>query len=163
MSFMDHVEALRWHIMRAVSALLISAILIFIFIDWIFDNIIIAPAEEHFITYRLLCKLGHIIHLNSLCMPPVKISLLINTVSGSFTSALDICIMGGVIISLPYLLWELWRFIKPALSAKELRYARGSIGWLSLCFFTGAAFGYYILAPFTFNFLANFKLGTMGA
>jgi sec-independent protein translocase protein TatC len=164
MSFMDHLEVLRWHIVRSAFALLIAAIAIFVFIDWIFDNIIYAPARQDFITYRGLCNLGHRLHLgDSLCMPPVKISLLINTVSGSFTSAIDICFMGGLIVTLPYLLWELWRFIKPALSTKELRYARGSIGWLSLCFFTGAAFGYFLLAPFTFNFLATFKLGTMGA
>lgn len=162
MSFIDHLEVLRWHIVRSAIALVIAAIGIFIFIDWIFDHIIYAPAREDFITYSGLCNLGHKLHLgNSLCMPPVKISLLINTVSGSFTSAIDICFMGGLIIAFPYLFWELWRFVKPALSPKELKYARGSIGWVSLCFFAGGAFGYFLLAPFTFNFLASFKLGTM--
>jgi sec-independent protein translocase protein TatC len=96
-------------------------------------------------------------------MPPVKINLLINTISGSFTSAINIAFMGGLIIAFPYLFWEVWLFVKPALSPKELKYARGSIGWVSVCFFIGAAFGYYLLAPFTFNFLASFKLGTIGA
>lgn len=163
MSFIDHLEVLRWHLVRSAIALVVAAILIFIYIDWIFDNIIFAPAREDFITYSALCGLGHKLHIgDSLCMPPVKITLLINTVSGSFTSAINICFMGGLIIAFPYLFWELWRFIKPALSPKELKYSRGSIGWVSLCFFTGAAFGYYLLAPFTFNFLASFKLGTMG-
>lgn len=163
MSFIDHLEELRWHIVRSAIALVIAAIIIFVFIDWIFDNIIYAPAREDFFTYHALCNLGHKLHIgNALCMPPVKIPLLINTVGGSFTSAIDICFMGGLIIALPYLLWELWRFIKPALSPKELKYARGSIGWISLCFFIGAAFGYYLLAPFTFNFLASFKLGSLG-
>ena len=71
--------------------------------------------------------------------------------------------IGAVIVAFPYIFWELWRFIKPALSAKEKKYARGSIFWVSLCFFAGAAFGYYLLAPFTFNFLASFTLGTSGA
>ena len=164
MSFIDHLEVLRWHIMRSVIALFIAAITIFIFIDWIFDNIIYAPARENFITYSVLCRFSHAIGLgDSLCMPPVKIPLLINTIGGSFTSAITICIMGGLIIAFPYLFWEIWRFIKPALSPKELKYARGSIGWISLCFFTGGAFGYFLLAPFTFNFLATFKLGTIGA
>ena len=92
-------------------------------------------------------------------MPPVKIPLLINSVAGSFTAALDICFIGGIIVAFPYLFLELWKFIKPALSAKELKYARGSIFWVSLCFFCGGAFGYFLLAPFTFNFLAGFKLG----
>jgi sec-independent protein translocase protein TatC len=164
MSFIDHLEVLRWHIVRSAIALVIAAIVVFIFIDWIFDNIIYAPARESFITYSALCNLGHKLHLgNSLCMPPVKIPLLINTVSGSFSSALDIAFMGGLIIAFPYLFWELWRFIKPALSPKELKYSRGSIGWVSLCFFSGGAFGYFLLAPFTFNFLASFKIGTLGS
>jgi sec-independent protein translocase protein TatC len=96
-------------------------------------------------------------------MPPVKIPLLINTVGGSFTSAINICFMGALIVAFPYLFWELWRFIKPALSPKEVKYAHGSTLWVSLCFFVGAAFGYYLLAPFTFNFLASFKIGSLGA
>ena len=164
MSFIDHLEVLRWHIVRSAAVVLSAAIVIFIYIDWIYDNIIIAPTQPGFVTYTGLCNLGHRLHLgDALCMPPVKIQLVIYTISGTFSSAINIAIMGGVIVGLPYLLWELWRFIKPALSKKELRYARGSIGWLSLCFFTGAAFGYFLLAPFTFNFLASFKLGNLGA
>ncbi len=164
MSFLDHLEVLRWHIVRSAIALVVAAILIFVYIDWIFDHVIYAPAREDFITYSALCNLSHKLHLgNSLCMPPVKIPLLINTIGGSFSSAINICFMGALIVAFPYLFWELWRFVKPALSTKELRYARGSIGWVSICFFTGAAFGYYLLAPFTFNFLASFKLGTLGA
>lgn len=162
MSFLDHLEVLRWHIVRSAIALIIAAIGLFIYIDWIFDNIIYAPARQEFVTYSFLCNMGHKLHLGeALCMPPVKIPLLINTVGGSFTSAINICFMGGLIIAFPYLFWEIWRFIKPALSTKELKYARGSIFWVSLCFFTGAAFGYYLLAPFTFNFLASFKIGTL--
>lgn len=164
MSFIDHLEVLRWHIVRSVIALLVAAIGIFICIDWIFDNIIYAPARENFVTYGVLCNLSHTLHLgDALCMPPVKIPLLINTIGGSFTSAISICIMGGLILAFPYLFWEIWRFIKPALSPRELTYSRGSIFWVSLCFFSGAAFGYFLLAPFTFNFLASFKLGTLGS
>ena len=163
MSFLDHLEDLRWHIVRSAIAWVVAAAGIFIFIDWIFDNIIYAPARQDFITYSALCNLGHRLHLgNSLCMPPVKIPLLINTIGGSFTSAINICFMGGLIIAFPYLFWELWRFIKPALSSKELKYAKGSIGWVSICFLAGGAFGYFLLAPFTFNFLASFKIGTLG-
>ena len=164
MSFIDHLEVLRWHIVRSAIALLVAAITIFIFIDWIFDNIIYAPAREDFITYSVLCNFSAKIGLgDSLCMPPVKIPLLINTIGGSFSSAISICFMGGLIVAFPYLCWEVWRFIKPALSPKELKYAQGSTFWVSLCFFIGGAFGYYLLAPFTFNFLATFKLGTIEA
>lgn len=163
MSFLDHLEVLRWHLVRSAIVLVVIAIVVFIYIDWVFDHIIYAPARKDFITYTGLCNLSHFLHLgDSLCMPPVDITLLGSTVSGPFMSAISISFMSALIIAFPYLFWELWRFVKPALSPKELRYARGSIWWVSLCFFIGAAFGYYLLAPFTFNFLANFQLGTLG-
>lgn len=163
MSFIDHLEVLRWHLFRSAIVLIVVAIVVFFYVDWIFDNIILAPSRNSFITYSGLCNLGHRLHLgDSLCMPPVDISLQGNTVSGPFMSAISISFMGAIIIAFPYLMWELWRFIKPALSPKEISYATGSIGWVSLCFFTGAAFGYFLLAPFTFNFLANFQLGKLG-
>jgi len=164
MSFMDHLEALRWHVMRSALVWIAVAATLFIFIDWIYDNIILAPSSESFVTYGYLCKFGHWLGLgNSLCMPPVKIAFQVNEVNGTFTSAINIALIGGVIVAFPYIFWELWRFVKPALSTKEKKYARGSIFWVSLCFFSGAAFGYYLLAPFTFNFLASFTLGKSGA
>jgi sec-independent protein translocase protein TatC len=164
MSFRGHIEALRWHLMRSVIVWLVMAIVIFVFRDWVYDNIILAPSSENFITYGTLCRFGHWLGVgDSLCMPPVKIKFLVTEVNGTFTSALSIAMIGAVIIAFPYIFWELWRFIKPALSNKEKKYARGSIFWVSLCFFLGAAFGYYLLAPFTFNFLATFTLGTTGA
>jgi sec-independent protein translocase protein TatC len=163
MSFIDHLEALRWHLVRGVIVWIIAFIGIFLNIDWIFDNIIYAPAKSNFATYRWFCNLSHFLRLgDALCMPPVDIPLQGNTISGPFMSALNISMVGGVIVAFPYLFWELWRFIKPALSDKEVKYSRGSIFWVSLCFFTGAAFGYFLLAPFTFNFLANFTLGSPG-
>ena len=127
-------------------------------------NIIFAPAHSDFISYSVLCRLSHTLHLGqSLCMPPVNIQLQGNTVSGPFISAINISMVGGLVIAFPYLFFELWKFIKPALSSKELKYGRSSIFWVSLCFFLGAAFGYFVLAPFTFNFLANFQLGSTGS
>lgn len=163
MSFIDHLEVLRWHIFRAAIVLIVIAFVAFFYVDWIFDNIILAPSQNGFISNRVLCSLSHRLHLgDSLCMPAVSFQLLGSTVSGPFMSAISISFMSAIIVAFPYLMWELWRFVKPALSAKEVSYAKGSIGWVSLCFFTGAAFGYYLLAPFTFNFLANFQLGHMG-
>ncbi len=163
MSFMGHLEALRWHLMRSVIVWLAAAIIIFVFIDWVYDEIILAPASEHFISYSVLCRFGHWLHIgDSLCMPPVKIDFQVTAVNGTFTSAISIALIGAIIIAFPYLFWEFWRFVKPALSPREKKYARGSIFWVSLCFFTGVAFGYYLLAPFTFNFLASFTLGKSG-
>lgn len=164
MSFMDHLEALRWHIVRALIVWLIVTVAVFINIDWVFDHVIYAPANSNFITYSALCSFGHWLHIGeALCMPPISIPLQGNTISGPFMSALSISMISGIIIAFPYLFWELWKFIKPALSPKEIKYSRGSLFWVSLCFFTGAAFGYFLLAPFTFNFLANFTLGSAGA
>lgn len=163
MSFVDHLEVLRWHLVRSVAVLAVVAIVLFVFVDWIFDRIVFAPAQSDFVTYRVLCNLGHSLGIgDALCMPPIDISLLGSTVSGPFMSAISISLMGAIIIAFPYLLWELWRFVKPALSKKEISYAHGSFWWVSLCFFIGASFGYFLLAPFTFNFLANFQLGTEG-
>lgn len=164
MSFIDHLEALRWHLVRALIVWLVGVIGVFIYIDWVFDHIIYAPARSTFVTYRALCDFSHFVKLgDALCMPPVDIALQGNTISGPFMSAISIAMIGGLVLAFPYLFWELWRFIKPALSPKERRYSRGSIFWVSLCFFTGGAFGYFLLTPFTFNFLANFQLGTVGA
>ncbi len=163
MSFFDHIEELRWHIIRSIAAWFIAAVVIFIYKDWVYDRLILAPATKDFATYDLLCRFGRWLHLgDAFCMPPVSINFQVTQVNGTFTSALNIAIIGGIIVAFPYIFWELWRFVKPALSARERRYATGSIFYVSLCFFTGVLFGYYLLAPFTFNFLANFTLGTSG-
>lgn len=164
MTFLDHLEALRWHIVRSLIAWIIAATGLFIFRDWIFDNVILAPSRNGFISYSVLCRLSHFLHIgDSLCMPPFLMKLQGNTVSGPFVAALNIAMIGGIIVAFPYIFYELWRFIRPALSKKELKYGSKSIFWVSFCFLLGAAFGYYVLAPFTFNFLANFNIGTTGA
>ena len=163
MNFFDHVEDLRWHLVRSVVAWLVAATVIFIYIDFVYDNIILAPAKETFFTYGALCRFGQWLHLgDAFCMPAIKIDFQVTTVNGTFTSAINIAMIGGIIAAFPYIFWELWRFIKPALSAKEKKYGRTSIIWVSVFFFTGAIFGYYLLAPFTFNFLASFTLGKSG-
>lgn len=164
MTFMDHLEQLRWHLLRSAIAILSAAIVMFIYIDWIFDNIVYAPARKEFISYSMLCTLGHKLNIgDALCMPPVNIQLVGNTVSGPFSSAITISITAGILLACPYVFWELWKFIKPALTIKESKTVTASLGWVSLCFFAGAAFGYFLLAPFTFNFLGNYKLGTTGS
>lgn len=163
MSFIDHLEALRWHVVRSLLAILISAIVFFIFIDWIFDTIIMGPTRNDFISYRALCGLSHKLGLgDSLCMPPMKLDLQVTSVSGTFMASITIAVVGGLIVALPYVCWEVWKFVKPALKPEELNHTRGVIFWVSFFFFTGAAFGYFLLAPFTFNFLANYNIGTQG-
>ncbi|MFN5476710.1 MAG: twin-arginine translocase subunit TatC [Sphingobacteriales bacterium] len=163
MSFIDHLEALRWHVVRSLLAILVAAVVFFINIDWIFDKVIMGPTHDDFISYRALCSLSHTLGMgNSLCMPPMKMDLQITSVSGTFMASITIAIVGGLLVALPYIFWEVWRFVKPALKPEELTHTRGVIFWVSFFFFLGAAFGYFLLAPFTFNFLANYNIGTMG-
>ncbi len=161
MTFVDHLEALRWHIVRSLLAVIIIGIVIFINIDWVFDRVIAGPLQNDFISYRAMCYFSHMIHLgDALCMPAINIKMQTTTFSSQFMSSITIAFMGGFIAAFPYIFWELWSFIKPALTPKEVYHARGSIFWVSLFFFTGAAFGYFLLGPFTFNFLANYTIGT---
>ncbi len=163
MSFIDHLEVLRWHIVRSVLAILTSAILFFIYIDEIFDTVIMGPTRNDFISYRAFCKLSHVLGMgDSLCMPPMKLSLQVTSISGTFMSSITIAVVGGLLVALPFVFFEIWKFIKPALKPSELKYTRGIIFWVSMCFFMGAAFGYFMLAPFTFNFLSNYTIGDIG-
>jgi sec-independent protein translocase protein TatC len=163
MSFIDHLEVLRWHIVRSVLAILTSAILFFIFIDEIFDTVIMGPTRNDFISYRVFCKLSHVLGMgDSLCMPPMKLRLQVTSISGTFMSSITIAVVGGLLFALPYVFFEIWKFIKPALKSSELKYTRGIIFWVSMFFFMGAAFGYFMLAPFTFNFLSNYTIGDIG-
>jgi sec-independent protein translocase protein TatC len=162
MTFVDHLEALRWHIMRSLLAIIAAAIVMFVYIDWIFDNVITAPLQADFATYIYLCKFSEWIGAGqTLCLPPpANVEMQTTTFGSQFMSSITIAIAGGFIVAFPYIFWELWKFIKPALTPKELKSTRGAIFWVSLFFFLGVAFGYYLLAPFTFSFLLNYTLGT---
>jgi len=163
MTFIDHLEELRWHILRSLIAILAAAILIFVYIDWIYDNIITGPLQPDFVSYIGLCRFSHWAGLgDSLCLPPAKVELQAITFGAQFMSSISIAFMGGFIVAFPYIFWEFWKFIKPALTSKEAKSTSGAIFWVSFFFFTGAAFGYFLLAPFTFSFLANYQLGKSG-
>ncbi|TAH08239.1 MAG: twin-arginine translocase subunit TatC [Sphingobacteriia bacterium] len=161
MSFIDHLEELRVHIIKSVLAILIMAIGIFIYRNWIFDHIIVGPINKNFISYQLLCEFSHWAHMGeSLCMPPVEVTMQSTTFGGQFLSSITMAFVGGIILAFPFIFWEFWKFVRPALKERELKNTRFIIFWVSFFFFTGAAFGYFLLGPFTFNFLAGFQLGT---
>lgn len=161
MSFIDHLEELRGHIIRSVVSILVMALIIFLNRNWIFDNIIIGPINKDFVSYKALCNFSHWLGIGeALCMPPVDVSMQSTTFGGQFLSAISMAIVGGIILAFPYIFWEFWRFVKPALKEKEIKNTRFIIFWVSFFFFCGAAFGYFLLGPFTFNFLAGFQLGT---
>lgn len=163
MTFIDHLEELRSHIIRSVLAILVMATVIFIYRDWIFDYIIMGPVNPDFISYRALCNFSHWAHMGeALCMPPVKVEMQTTTFGGQFLGAISIALVGGVIAAFPYIFWEFWRFVKPALKDTETKNTRFIIFWVSFFFFLGGAFGFFLLGPFTFNFLGGFQLGTKG-
>ena len=164
MTFIDHLEELRSHIIRCVLAILVFAAMIFIYRNWIFDNVIYGPLNPDFISYRALCPFSHWAYMgDALCMPAVKVDLQSNTFGGQFLSSISIALIGGIIVAFPFIFWEFWRFIRPALKEKEAKNTQFMIFWVSFFFFTGAAFGYFLLGPFTFNFLGGFQLGTKGS
>ena len=164
MTFIDHLEELRSHIIRSVLAILVMAGVIFVYRNWVFDNVIKGPINPNFISYRMLCRFSHWAYMGeALCMPPVKVNLITNTFGGQFLGAISVALVGGVIAAFPFIFWEFWRFVSPALKEKEIKNTRFVIFWVSFFFFTGAAFGFFLLGPFTFNFLASFQLGTEGS
>lgn len=162
MGFVDHLEVLRWHILRAVLAVLAMSILVFVYRDWVFDTIIFGPMRADFVSYIGLCEFSHYMHFgDALCMPPPDVKMQVTSFGSQFMSSITISVMGGFIIAFPYVCWELWRFIKPALSTNEIKSSKGAIFFVSFFFLCGISFGYFLLAPFTFSFLSNFKLGVL--
>lgn len=159
MSFLDHVEALRWHLVRSVVVVFTLAIVLFIYHDFVFGTIIFGPKRSDFITYRAFCKLSHIFGMGEmLCMPAPEVNLVNTDISGQFNMHMWISFIGGIIVASPYILWELWRFIKPALKKKELTYVRGFVFFASILFIAGVLFSYFIITPLTVSFFAGYEV-----
>ncbi|AHF16528.1 twin-arginine translocase subunit TatC [Niabella soli] len=158
MSFIDHLEVLRWHLIRSIIAILICAIVIFIFINDIVDRIIMAPTKPDFIAAKWFCWLGQKLHVASLCLNAADVKFQETAMTAQFISSFTIAFVGGFIVAFPYVFWELWKFVRPALSEKERRQTSGIIFWVAILFFIGVVFGYLILTPFMVNFYFNYKL-----
>jgi sec-independent protein translocase protein TatC len=159
MSFIDHLEVLRGHIFRAFISIAAGAIIVGIFNKFVIKNILLGPTHANFPTYNWLCKLGGKLKLgNALCMDQIGVKMQSTSVGGQFSMWFTVVLIGGVILAFPYIFFEFWRFIKPALTKKELSRTRGVIFWVSLLFFTGVLFGYFVISPYTINFFSNFQL-----
>jgi len=157
MSFLEHLEELRWHLVRSAIAIFVFAILAFIFYRFIFDFIILAPKNPEFITNRLLCRLAEKINAPDLCInfDPIQIQAI--KMAGQFSSTIMVSLYVGLIVAFPFVVWEMWRFISPALYENERKYARGSVTAISIMFFIGAMFGYFVIIPLTIHFLGGWK------
>lgn len=159
MSFLDHLEILRWHLIRIVIALIITSGLAFIFKRIVFDKIVLAPIYDNFITYQLFCDLSHYLNLgDKLCFSEMKFELINISMAGQFSMHIIVSLVAGVILAFPYFLFEVWRFIKPALKSKERNFARGIVFWGSLLFALGVSFGYYLITPLSVQFLGSYTV-----
>lgn len=159
MSFIEHLEVLRGHLFRSVLAIAAGAIVFIVYNTFFVREVLMGPTHADFPTYKWLCKLGHTIGLgDKMCMKDIGLKMQSTSVSGQFSMYFTLIFVGGIIVAFPYIFWEFWRFIKPALTKKELSKTRGVIFWVSLLFFLGIGFGYFIIAPYTVNFFANFQL-----
>lgn len=160
MSFLGHLEELRWHLVRSASAIFIFAIIFFIFSEQVYDHFLLAHLKPDFITYQLFCDFFNLFGMDSdFCsvnfgekkLISIKVtSQLMNSIWSSFIL--------GVIVSFPYLLWEVWRFVSPGLTKNEIKKSRGFIFIASFLFFIGVLFSFYVIAPISINFLYNYQI-----
>lgn len=160
MSFFDHIDVLRKHLMRALGVIVLFTAGAFYYTDFIFNSIIMGPKNPQFWTYRMMCKLVERYPSigQDFCITKIDAKIINTEMAGQFTLQLNSCVMVGVILGIPYLLFELWLFIKPALHDSERRSASGFVAFASFLFFTGIMFGYFIICPLSVNFLTNFTV-----
>jgi sec-independent protein translocase protein TatC len=158
MSFLDHLEELRGHLVRSVIAILVLSLVAFFSKDIIFGKIILGPSKVDFLSYRALCWLEARFGISGLCINKLDFVLQSRTMAGQFVMHITSSLVTGLVVAFPYVFWELWRFISPGLYPKEQNASRGVVVWVSILFLIGVLFGYYVVAPLSINFLANYKL-----
>jgi len=158
MSFFDHIEILRWHLIRSCIAIILFTSLAFYYYDFVFDTIIMGPMKPSFWTYRMLCKLGDYLNRPGFCITKIPGKIINTEMAGQFTLQINSALIIGITLGFPYLLWELWRFIKPALHEKERKAASGFVLYASLLFILGVLFGYYVISPESISFLAGYQI-----
>ncbi len=158
MTFLQHLEELRWHIIRSVAAVLIFAIAAFFLSDFIFGDIILRPKTPEFWTNRMFANLANITGIEALRINQKDLNIISIKMAGQFLTDIKISAYSGVIVAFPYIIYEIWRFIKPALSKKETNHARGGVFFSSLLFFIGVAFAYFLILPLSIHFLGSYSV-----
>ncbi|HSF54584.1 MAG TPA: twin-arginine translocase subunit TatC [Algoriphagus sp.] len=158
MSFLDHLEALRFHLLRSVAVILIFTVIAFLAKNIVFGVLILGPSKVDFFTYRVLCDVANWLNIPALCIDELPFTIQSRQMTGQFSMHMTSSFVVGFIASFPYVFWEIWRFISPGLYDKEKNAARGAVFFVSFLFLLGAAFGYYVLSPLSINFLANYQL-----
>lgn len=162
MSFLNHLEELRWLLVRSCIAILAAAVIAVVFNEFIFDVVIFGPKQGDFVTYQFFCKIAQRFDLDqSFCNNELPFVIQNRTMDGQLSVMIWTCITAGFIIAFPFILWEFWKFIRPALYVKERKYAKLFLFVSSILFFAGVLFGYFILVPLSINFLANFTISNI--
>jgi len=160
MSFLDHLGELRWHLMRASVAIVIFSVVAFFSKELIFDTVIFGPKQMDFPTYTFFCWLSSYVGGDVFCFDEMPFELLNMRMSGQFQMHLWVSLVAGIIISFPYVLWEIWRFVKPGLHAQEQESSRGVIGFTTVLFLSGVLFGYYVIVPLSVQFLGTYTVSS---
>ncbi len=162
MSFLEHLEELRWHLIRSLGVIVVLMVASFIYTSWIFDNIIFAPAKSDFITFRYLCELGQWTGTQeALCVKEFPFKIQSRYMTGQFTMQITSSFIMGLIVAFPYVFWEIWRFVRPGLYSKEKLVARGAVAVVSGLFLVGVLFGYFIMCPMSVWFLSTYSISDM--
>lgn len=173
MSFLEHLEELRWHLVRSVVVIMAFSAIAFILKQIVFDHVIMAPASPDFLTTAWLCNFGQTINSymvdwgiakenpDILCLNTNTIKLQSITMAGQFLAHIKISLIAGIILAFPYIIYEFWRFLSPALYQKEKRHARGAVFAISVLFLLGVTFGYFIICPLSVNFLSNYQVSEL--
>ncbi|MFT4737865.1 MAG: sec-independent protein translocase protein TatC [Cyclobacteriaceae bacterium] len=158
MSFLDHLEELRWHLIRSLIAIVLFAIIAFLSSQIVFGIVILGPSRTDFLTYQWLCQLSALIGSEALCIDELPFIIQSRQMTGQFSMHLTSSFVIGLIVAFPYAFWEIWRFVKPGLYPTERNAARGATFYVSLLFLIGILFGYFIVTPISVNFLANYQI-----
>lgn len=161
MTFLEHLEELRWHIIRALVAIMVFTIFAFIETPWIFDHVVFAPAKTSFATYRWLCHLADVTGYKSLCVTSLPFKIQSRYMTGQFTMQITASMVIGLVMAFPYVFWEIWQFVKPGLYKNEKSASGGAVAGVTFLFALGVAFGYYLLCPFSVWFLANYQISDL--
>lgn len=158
MTFLDHLEELRWHLIRSLAAIMVFAVAAFFAKTLVFHTILLGPSRVDFWTYEMLCKLSDILKSEALCIDELPFIIQSRKMTGQFSMHVTSSFVIGIICAFPYAFWEIWRFIKPGLYPRERKAARGATFFVSLLFILGVVFGYFIVTPISINFLSNYQL-----
>jgi sec-independent protein translocase protein TatC len=154
MPFLNHLEELRWRLVRAAVAILIVGTVIWFYQETIINVVFLSMAKKEFITFRIMCQFFGV------CITEIPIKFQSMTVSGQFSYALMMSFLGGIVVTFPYLFYQIWAFVKPGLKFKEKNLARGIVFYVSLLFFLGILFGYYIVAPLSIQFFGSYQMSS---